>query len=62
MWDTVDNVPEQGTHLSHDAPCVRCGHAPHTFLPCSDTCDCTPPVGLGLSNVDPSGVLALTAT
>ena len=46
MWDTV---LDQGSHLSHDAPCVRCGHAMHTFLPCSDTCDCRPPVGLGWS-------------
>lgn len=47
MWDTAVEI---GSHLSHDAPCVRCGHATHTFLPCSDTCDCSPPVGLGLAN------------
>lgn len=28
------------TPLSHDLPCVSCGHGVHTFLPCSDTCDC----------------------
>ena len=39
MWDTVEN---SGRHLSHEMPCIECGHAPHTFLPCSDTCDCTP--------------------
>lgn len=37
MWDTVDN---KHTHLSHDVPCPRCGHAGHTYLPCSDSCDC----------------------
>ena len=46
MWDTAVEI---GSHLSHDAPCVRCGHAMHTFLPCSDACDCTPPVGPGWS-------------
>jgi hypothetical protein len=37
MWDTgqTDDV-----HLSHDLPCPRCGHAVHTYLACSDTCDC----------------------
>jgi len=44
MWETV---MENESPLSHDAPCVRCGHATHTFLPCSDTCDCAPPLGLG---------------
>jgi len=43
MWDTAVEI---GSHLSHDAPCVRCGHAMHTFLPCSDFCDCAPPAGL----------------
>jgi hypothetical protein len=41
MWDTV--TERAGHHLSHEMPCTACGHAPHTFLPCSDTCDCTPP-------------------
>jgi hypothetical protein len=39
MWDTVD---DSGTHLSHDMPCTDCGHAAHTYLACSDTCDCVP--------------------
>jgi hypothetical protein len=39
MWDHVD---ERHTHLTHDRPCVACGHALHVFLPCSDTCDCRP--------------------
>ena len=40
MWDNA----EQSTtiHLSHDMPCARCGHASHTYLACSDTCDCEP--------------------
>lgn len=43
MWDTVETSAGSGTvHLSHDLPCSRCGHAVHTFLACSDTCDCVP--------------------
>jgi hypothetical protein len=38
MWDTVDT---SGTHLSHDMPCTGCGHAGHSYLPCSDACSCT---------------------
>lgn len=37
MWDTVQTNP---VHLSHDLPCPRCGHPAHTYLSCSDTCDC----------------------
>lgn len=33
------------THLSHDRPCPYCGHALHTFLPCSETCRCVPTSG-----------------
>lgn len=39
MWDTVS---ESSTHLSHDMPCAECGHAVHTYLACSDSCDCVP--------------------
>jgi hypothetical protein len=39
MWDTVQN---SGHQLSHDMPCGSCGHAMHTFLACSDACDCVP--------------------
>jgi len=39
MWDTVQ-INE--SHLSHDMPCLRCGHALHTFLSCGDGCDCQP--------------------
>ena len=37
MWDTVQT---NELHLSRDLPCLHCGHAVHTFLPCSDSCDC----------------------
>ena len=37
MWDTVQTTE---IHLTHDLPCPECGHAVHTFLLCSDTCDC----------------------
>ena len=39
MWDTVEQTSR---HLSHEMPCTACGHATHTYLPCSDTCDCAP--------------------
>lgn len=39
MFDTPET---NQVHISHDRPCARCGHAPHTYLACSDTCDCTP--------------------
>ena len=41
MWDTVQ---VSDTHLSHDLPCLRCGHALHTFLACGDDCPCEPVV------------------
>ena len=37
MWDTVQT---NSVHLSRDLPCPACGHAIHTYLACSDTCDC----------------------
>ena len=39
MWDTPETSE---VHLSHDPPCARCGHARHTYLACSDHCDCAP--------------------
>ena len=39
MWDTPETSQ---VHLSHDLPCAQCGHAMHTYLPCSDTCTCVP--------------------
>ena len=38
MWDTVET---NKVHLSHDIPCAGCGHGPHSYLPCSDSCSCT---------------------
>jgi hypothetical protein len=41
MWDTVqDQESRQTVHLTHDLPCPECGHGPHSFLPCSDSCPC----------------------
>ncbi len=41
MWDTVEtNTGPGSVHLSHDPLCTECGHARHTYLPCSDTCAC----------------------
>lgn len=37
MWDTAE-APRG--HLSHDLPCVYCGHGPHHFLPCDEACEC----------------------
>jgi hypothetical protein len=28
--------------LTHDLPCVRCGHGAHPYLVCGDGCDCEP--------------------
>ena len=39
MWDSPQTNP---VHLSHDLPCQQCGHAAHTYLPCSDACACVP--------------------
>ncbi len=39
MWDTTQETTPM---LSHDLPCSRCGHAAHTYLSCSDSCDCVP--------------------
>ena len=39
MWDTFET---QAKPLSHELPCPGCGHATHTYLPCSDGCDCAP--------------------
>jgi hypothetical protein len=37
MWD---NAVVRSGKLSHDLPCVYCGHAPHHYLPCDHGCDC----------------------
>jgi hypothetical protein len=41
MWDTVQTSKQ---HLSHDLPCLHCGHAVHTYLACGDECACPPVV------------------
>ncbi len=51
MWDTVQT---NETHLSHDLPCPRCGHALHTYLACSDTCGCVPPGPIGVRVEEPA--------
>lgn len=37
MWDTAI---ENTIHLSHDLPCLACGHAEHVYLPCDAECGC----------------------
>jgi hypothetical protein len=49
MWDTVQT---NQLHLSHDLPCPRCRHAVHTYLPCSDTCDCAATVMPGIVELE----------
>ena len=40
--------PNSGqTHLSHGRPCAACGHGMHTYVSCSDSCDCVPPTTPG---------------
>ena len=34
-------VDDEGP-LTHDLPCVRCGHAAHPYLMCGNGCDCEP--------------------
>lgn len=35
--------------LSHDPPCLWCGHGPHRYLPCdNDACACTHAEQLGI--------------
>lgn len=46
MWDTVQDAGN-ADHLSRDMPCVRCGHAAHTFLACDEACACQPTVTPG---------------
>jgi len=60
MWDTIQT---SSTHLSHDLPCLRCGHAAHTFLACSETCDCarTDMPGTPVAAGEVRGLVALAA-
>lgn len=38
MWDTVHEIA--ASHLSHDMPCLACGHPAHRFLACDAECEC----------------------
>jgi hypothetical protein len=58
MWDTVQT---NDTHLSHDLPCPRCGHALHTFLACGDECPCEPVVMPGSVSSSMSGSISVAA-
>ncbi|WP_203335473.1 hypothetical protein [Nocardioides limicola] len=40
MWETTE-VGLSG--VTHDLPCLGCGHPPHTYYACSESCDCVPP-------------------
>jgi len=43
MWDTVqDDAHTSAAHMSHDLPCLHCGHAAHTVLACDAGCGCQP--------------------
>lgn len=37
MWD---HVLENTIHISHDLPCLQCGHTAHSFLACDIDCAC----------------------
>ena len=39
MFEDFDEGSEP---LTHDAPCVRCGHAAHPYLACGSGCECQP--------------------
>jgi hypothetical protein len=39
MWDTVQ---PSDAHVSHDLPCLHCGHAAHVYLACDAACGCEP--------------------
>jgi hypothetical protein len=58
MWDTVDTTPCEPTQLSHDMPCIRCGHALHIYLACDQNCDCGPIALPGLADHHQPGAIA----
>ncbi|WP_248580549.1 hypothetical protein [Nocardioides sp. InS609-2] len=60
MRNTADtsNGATRTRHLSHDRPCYSCGHAMHSYLPCSDSCTCTPQLAPGLPAARPGLVTA----
>ena len=49
MWDTIDDTPGTPPLLSHDMPCVHCGHALHVYLACDHDCACGPHLMPGLA-------------
>ena len=57
MWDTAEST-RTVRHLGHDMQCVRCGHATHTYLPCSDSCACVPMPPPGVYPAEPRLVAA----
>ena len=58
MWDTVQTNQK---HISHDLPCLHCGHAAHTYLACSDTCACVPSPPPGRQAQEYTGYLVVFA-
>ena len=38
----LDNTETEPTGLSHDRPCVACGHSLHIYYACDKQCDCGP--------------------
>jgi hypothetical protein len=50
MWETHLTPP---IVLSHDMPCLYCGHALHIYLACGDACDCGPHEMPGLTDPEP---------
>ena len=49
MWDTIDDTPGTPPRLSHDMPCMHCGHALHVYLACDHDCACGPHLMPGLA-------------
>lgn len=49
MWD---KPTELHTRIARDPQCPKCGHARHTYLPCSDTCPCASPITSEIPIVD----------
>ena len=41
-WLMFEEAEDGAQPLTHDAPCVRCGHAAHPYLACGASCDCRP--------------------
>ena len=37
-----EELEDDARPLTHDLPCVRCGHTAHPYLVCGEGCDCEP--------------------